>query len=60
MHRAASNMYQAVGGASGRLYHVHRVNRSRFRGIWDVCTSGGARYGTFYTLPSARRWIRDN
>ncbi len=60
MNKVNENTYLAVGGTSGRTYEVRRMNRSRFRGIWDVCATGGARYGTFVTLPGARRWIQAN
>ncbi|MBK7721940.1 MAG: hypothetical protein IPI32_06870 [Austwickia sp.] len=60
MNQVNLDMYLAVGGCSGRTYQVRRINRSRFQGVWDVCAAGGARYGTFVTLPGARRWIRDN
>ncbi len=52
--------YVIVGQASGRTYRVRRINRAFYRGVWDVCTTGGGRYATFATLPGARRWALEH
>lgn len=61
MQRIDDNTYVITGGGSGRTYTIRRINRAYFRGIWDVCPrTGFARYGTFASLPGARRWAKDN
>lgn len=60
MERKDEETFVITETTSGRTYIVHRRNRAHFRGIWDVCNEGGGRYGTFATLPGARRWARSN
>lgn len=56
MERVNSEIFVITTAPSGRTYYVHRRNRAYFRGIWDVCNEKGGHYGTFATLPGARRW----
>lgn len=60
MERIDANTYVITNSASGRKYIVHRRNRSKFRARWDVCNEAGGRYGTFASLPGARRWAAAN
>lgn len=61
MYRIDDDTYVITGERTGRTYAIRRINRARFRGVWDVCPlSSKARYGTFATLPGARRWAKGN
>ncbi|WP_168583440.1 hypothetical protein [Gephyromycinifex aptenodytis] len=61
MHRIDNDTYVVTGAVSGRVYTIRRVNRAYYRGVWDVCPSSSkATYGTFATLPGARRWAQSN
>ncbi|NYE00465.1 hypothetical protein BJY21_001649 [Kineosphaera limosa] len=60
MERTNKNTFVITTSPSGRRYVVHRRNRAAYRACWDVCNESGGRYGTFASLPGARRWAAAN
>lgn len=56
LRRKSEDCYLVIGQESGRTYHIVKQSRAAYRGVWDVCNSGGGRYGTFATLPGVRHW----
>ncbi len=60
MRRVDKNTFVITTSPSGRVYYVHRRNRPSYRAAWDVCNSSGGWYGSFASLPGARRWVMAN
>lgn len=58
MKRIDENTFVITATSSGRRYTVHRRNRSEWRAKWDVCNDAGGQYGTFASLPGARKWAQ--
>ncbi len=56
MERIDTDTFLITTSPSGRRYLVHRRDRPSYRARWDVCNAAGGWYGTFATLPGARKW----